>query len=186
MLSISQFEARSARRSIRVALADGQALLNQALGLVIEQQPGLALVGTARTCAAALQLVLRTQPDVLLLAAALPGGDGVALASTLREVCPNTRILILTSQADDDARQRALAAGAVGMLDKDRSVDEVLAGIRLAAAQHRVGPMLPIRQRARPENGSLALAAVVKGESPLSAAGRERRVPTDGAGSHGL
>ena len=177
MLSLSQFEARSARRSTRVALADGQALLSQALGLVIEQQPGLTLVGTARTCAAALQLALRTQPDVLLLAAALPDGDGLALAATLRDLCPNTRILILASQADDDARQRTLAAGAVGLLSKDHSVDEVLAGIRLAAAQHRVGPMLPSRWRARPEKIIPALAAVVKGE---------RRAPTDGAGAHGL
>jgi two-component system response regulator DesR len=187
MLSLSQFEARSARRSTRVALADGQALLSQALGLVIEQQPGLTLVGTARTCAAALQLALRAQPDVLLLAAELPDGDGVALAATLRDLCPNTRILILASQADDGARQHALAVGAAGILSKDLSVDEVLAGIRLAATQHRVGPMLPSRQRAQPQNLSLGLAAVVKGERPLSAAGRERRAaPTDGTRPHGM
>ena len=183
MLSLSQFEARSANRNIRVALADHQALLSEALGLIIEREPGLVLVGSAHTCAAALQLALRTQPDVLLLEAALPDGDSLHLAATLRDVCPSTRILLLATQVDDAVRRQAPPVGTAGWLSKQASVDEVLVAIRQAAVRHRVGPMLPGRWRQAAANLSLSRVTIATGENEAPPAGRERRpLPGDGLG----
>lgn len=183
MLSLSQFEARSANRNIRVALADHQVLLSEALGLIIEREPGLVLVGVAHSCATALQLALRTQPDVLLLEVALPDGDSLHLAATLRDVCPSTRVLLLAAQADDALRRQAPAVGAAGWLSKQASVDEVLVAIRQAAGRHRVGPMLPSRWRLAAANLSLSPVTSLPGENETPPASRERRpLPGDGLG----
>jgi DNA-binding NarL/FixJ family response regulator len=184
-LPLAQAVARSENRLTRVALADDQALLSQALGLIIEREPGLALVGTARSCADTLELALRTQPDVLLLEARFADGSGLALAATLRGLCPRTRLLILTTQSDDVTRQQALAAGAVALLGKHLSVDEVLSAIRLAAGWQPVGPMLPRRGQLSPATLAFVRLLADPSADPLSGTGLDRHAPAGGYASNG-
>lgn len=125
---------------IRIALVDDHQLMTQAMALVLGQEPDLAFVGSAATCAEGLALAIGTCPDVLLLDVSLPDGDGLEIVAALRAACPQTQVLVLTSMADENTLLRAVEAGAAGFVGKHRPVAEVLAAVRQAAAGEMVMP----------------------------------------------
>jgi DNA-binding NarL/FixJ family response regulator len=166
----------STDKVIRIAIVDDHELLAQALSMVVDQEPDLAMVGWTHSCAGAEALVARTCPDVLLLDVSLPDGDGLALMPRLRAACPATQVLVLTSMADENTLLRALEAGVSGFFGKHRPVAEVLAAVRQAADGELVMPTalllgLLARQRAQPARTP---AAPPPGREPLTA--REREV----------
>ena len=124
----------------RLALVDDHQLMTQALALVLEQEADLRLVGSAATCAEALELAAHTQPDVLLLDVSLPDGSGLACVPELRARAPGMQILILTSMADAATLLQAVELGVSGFIGKQRPVVEVLKAIRQAAAGEVVMP----------------------------------------------
>ncbi len=70
--------------------------------------------------------------DVVLMDLVMPGMDGAAATKAIREPCPQTQVLALTSFKEDDLVQGALQAGAIGYLLKNISGDELAAAIRAA------------------------------------------------------
>lgn len=145
------------KETIRVAILDDHQMLIEALSLIINNEPDMHMIGYVNVCSGVRELVQRTCPDVLLLDVSLPDGDGLSLVPQLRELCPETQILVLTSLADENTLLRAVEAGVNGFVGKHRPVAEVFTAIRQAADGEIVMPsnllvgLLTRRQVPRPE-----------------------------------
>ena len=117
----------------RVVVADDQDLVRSGLQLVLEAR-GCEVVGTAGNGREAVDVVLRTLPDVVLMDLRMPVMDGIAATRELTEAgCP-TRVLVLTTYDLDRYVYDALAAGAAGFLLKATPPDRLVEGIRTVAA----------------------------------------------------
>jgi NarL family two-component system response regulator LiaR len=120
--------------TIRVAIADDHAVVRQGLRTFLELQDGMDVVGEAADGEEAVALVERTAPDVLLLDLVMPRVDGLEAIRLIRERAPATRILVLTSFADDRTVLPAVRAGAAGYLLKDVQPPELAGAIRTVHA----------------------------------------------------
>jgi DNA-binding NarL/FixJ family response regulator len=120
--------------TIRVAIADDHAVVRQGLRTFLELQGDMEVVGEAVDGADAVDLVERTAPDVVLLDLVMPRVDGIEATRRIRERSPATRILVLTSFADDHTVLPAIRAGAAGYLLKDVQPPELAAAIRTVHA----------------------------------------------------
>ncbi|WP_330457334.1 response regulator transcription factor [Streptomyces sp. NBC_00820] len=121
--------------TIRVLLADDQALLRSAFRVLVESEPDMAVVGEASDGAEAVRLAKEEKADVVLMDIRMPGTDGLA-ATRLISADPalaQVRVVILTTFEVDDYVVRALRAGASGFLGKGSEPEELLNAIRLAA-----------------------------------------------------
>ncbi len=125
---------------IRVAMIDDQALFRSGLGLVIDSQPDLTVVGEAADGSEAVDLVRRTTPDVVLMDVRMPTVDGV---TATRSLCAEfgddgPKVLVLTTFDLDAAVADAIEAGASGFLLKDAQPEFLLGAIRSVAAGSQV------------------------------------------------
>ena len=119
---------------IRVAIADDHAVVRQGLRTFLELQDEIEVVGEAADGEEAVALVARTVPDVALIDLVMPRVDGIEAIRRIRERCPATRILVLTSFADDHTVLPAVRAGAAGYLLKDVQPPELVSAIRTVHA----------------------------------------------------
>jgi DNA-binding NarL/FixJ family response regulator len=119
---------------IRVLLADDHGVLRDGLARVIEAQPDLELAATAANGAEAVELCRKATPDLVLMDLEMPVMDGIEATRAILAEAPTTVVLVLTSFSDQRRITGALDAGAVGYLLKDASAEEVVRGIRTAAA----------------------------------------------------
>jgi two-component system, NarL family, response regulator LiaR len=120
--------------TIRVAIADDHAVVRQGLRTFLGLQEGMEVVGEAADGEEAVALVERTAPDVVLLDLVMPRVDGLEAIRRIRERAPATRILVLTSFADDHTVLPAVRAGAAGYLLKDVQPPELAGAIRTVHA----------------------------------------------------
>ena len=118
---------------IRVLIADDQTLVRQGIRTLLEMDREISVVGEAADAAEAIELVLGSPVDVLLLDIRMPGEDGIAVLRNLsaRNALPPT--LILTTFDDSDVVLDGIRAGARGFLLKDVSYQQLLAAIRAVA-----------------------------------------------------
>jgi DNA-binding NarL/FixJ family response regulator len=121
----------SEHEPIRILLADDEPALCSALHLLLEQEPGLTVVGEAAESSSTLRQVAALQPDLLLIDWELTGATGTALITMLRASAPGVRIIALSSRPE--ARLTALAAGADAFVSKGNPPDSLLSAI------HRLG-----------------------------------------------
>jgi DNA-binding NarL/FixJ family response regulator len=124
--------------TIRVVLADDQAVVRDGLVLLLSASDYVTVVGAAADGDEAVALVLAHRPDVALLDLRMPKRSGAEVAAVIAAEAPDVRVLVLTTFADDDAILPALRAGAAGYLTKDASGEELVAAIRTVAAGHTV------------------------------------------------
>ena len=120
--------------TIRVLIADDQRVVRDGLSMLVGLIDGVEVVGTACDGAEAVRLAGAHNPDVILMDLRMPGTDGIAATADLRERLPATRVLVLTTYADEDAIVPALQAGALGYLTKDASAEQIQAAIRAVHA----------------------------------------------------
>ena len=120
--------------SIRVLIADDQALVRAGFRMVLEAESDLEVVGEAADGAEAVSVALETEPDVILMDVRMPNVDGLEATRRLlagRE--DGLRVLILTTFDLDEYVYEALRAGASGFLLKDTPPEELIEGIRVVA-----------------------------------------------------
>ena len=122
--------------TIRVLLADDQALLRATFRILIDSTDDLEVVAEAADGAQAIELTRRHHPDVVLMDIRMPGTDGLAATAAICNdpQLSDTRVLILTTFEIDEYVAKAVRAGASGFLGKDVGTDELLVGIRTVAA----------------------------------------------------
>jgi DNA-binding NarL/FixJ family response regulator len=118
---------------IRVAVVDDHDLLRRGLRELLEEH-GFDVVGEAGDGDAAIELVARTTPDVVLMDISMPGRTGLEATRSIRASTPNARVVILTVSPDEGDVDDAILAGACGYLLKDADPDAIVAAIRAAAA----------------------------------------------------
>ncbi|MEU6947055.1 response regulator transcription factor [Streptomyces sp. NPDC046316] len=122
--------------TIRVLLADDQALLRSAFKVLVNSEPDMEVVAEAADGAEAVALARSTRADVVLMDIRMPGTDGLA-ATRLITADPElaaVRIVMLTTFEVDEYVVQSLRAGASGFLGKGAEPDELLNAIRIAAA----------------------------------------------------
>ncbi len=126
--------------TIKVLIADDQALIRAGLTMLLDAQPDLEVVAEAAEGAEAVRLAELHRVDVVLMDVRMPGTDGVAATRALcadrrsDDSAPGPKVLILTTFDDDDAVYGALSAGASGYLLKHAVPHDLLAAIRRVAA----------------------------------------------------
>jgi DNA-binding NarL/FixJ family response regulator len=123
---------------VRVVVVDDQRIVRDGLVTVVGTLEGVEVVGSAADGAEALEVVARTAPDVVLMDLRMPGVDGVAATGAIRRDHPATRVVVLTTYADDESVLAALSAGASGYLTKDASREDIRRALEAAAAGHAV------------------------------------------------
>jgi DNA-binding NarL/FixJ family response regulator len=118
---------------IRVLLVDDHEIVRLGLMTLINDQPEMEVVGEAGNASEALRAVDRLRPDVVMMDVRLPGEGGIEATRRITEQFPNTRVVMLTSFADDELVVSAIRAGAVGYVLKQVGNDELLRAITAAA-----------------------------------------------------
>ncbi|MER7281148.1 response regulator transcription factor [Dactylosporangium sp. NPDC000244] len=122
--------------TIRVLLADDQALIRAGFKMIIDAEDGMQVVAEASDGREAVDLARSQRADVVLMDIRMPGVDGL---EATRRICADdglagVRVLVLTTFEDDDNVVLALQAGASGFLGKSVAPDDLLAAIRVVAA----------------------------------------------------
>ena len=142
--------------TIRLLLADDQALVRGALSALLGLEPDLEVVAEVGSGDQVVPAALAHRPDVALLDVEMPGTDGISATARLREAAPDVRVLIVTTFGRPGYLRRALQAGASGFVVKDTPAAQLADAVRRVHAGLRV--VDPV----------LATDSLVAGESPLT------------------
>jgi two-component system response regulator DevR len=117
----------------RVLLVDDHEVVRLGLMTLINDQPNMQVVGEAGTTAEAVRAVERLQPDVVLMDIRMPGEGGIEATQQIAARFPATKVVMLTSFADDELIVRAIRAGAAGYVLKQVGNEELLRAITAVA-----------------------------------------------------
>ena len=145
--------------TIRLMLADDHRMLREGLRRSMEDL-GFDVVGEAADGAEAVMLAERLSPDVVLMDVSMPNCDGVEACRQMKEISPNSKVVMLTMHIDQETLGAALRAGAIGYLVKDCTTDVIADAVRMAARGDTV---------LSPQLAATLLAEVRKMEQPRSA-----------------
>ena len=113
-----------------ILIVDDHPVLRRGLTSLIEPEPDLAVCGEAATCAAALEAIRESRPDLVIVDLELEGCDGLDLVKDMKKHHPKIPTLVLSMHDESVYAARALRAGARGYLSKQQLDDTVLAAIR--------------------------------------------------------
>jgi signal transduction histidine kinase len=127
--------------SLRIVLVDDTADLRLLLRVVIESQSGFHVVGEAGDGAAGVELIRQERPDLVLLDLAMPIMDGLEALPLIREVSPETRIVVLSGFEAASMAESALAAGADAYLQKGATPEEIVSLIAQTASGAASSPV---------------------------------------------
>ncbi|NHA67318.1 response regulator transcription factor [Phycicoccus flavus] len=142
--------------TIRLVLADDQALVRGALAALLDLEPDLEVVGQAENGEEVLTVVEETAPDVVLMDVEMPGGDGIEATTRIRERHPSVHVLVVTTFGRPGYLRRAMQAGASGFVVKDTPAAGLADAVRRAHAGLRV------------VDPALAADSLALGDSPLT------------------
>lgn len=117
----------------RILLVDDHAIVRLGLMTLLNDQPDMEVVGEASTAGEAVKAVEKLQPDVVLMDIRLPGEGGIEATKQVTARFPNSKVVMLTSFADDELVVRAIRAGAVGYVLKQVGNEELIRAIQAAA-----------------------------------------------------
>lgn len=136
--------------TIRILLCDDHELVRRGLRTVLAEVHGYEVVGEAGDADEALREVGRLQPHVVVMDVRLPGRSGVEACREIRSAHPDTRVLMLTSFADDDALFSSIMAGASGYVLKQVRGSDLVGAIReVAAGRSLLDPAVTARVLSR-------------------------------------
>ncbi len=181
---------------IRVMLVDDHEIVRDGLREILELSGGFEVVGQAADGEAAVEVAQRVNPDVIVMDVMMPVKNGIDACREIADILPDTRLLILTAAAEEDAMMEAVAAGATGYLQKHsgkeillRTLHEVaggeytipadvirrvLAGLRAGRPQRKMYDPGKLTPREREiltlfaQGKSYAMIAKVRGNQPVT------------------
>jgi DNA-binding NarL/FixJ family response regulator len=130
--------AENPAEPVTVIVADDQSAVREGLVLLLGTLPGIVVAGQAADGNAAVELVAAASPQVVLMDLNMPGGGGVSATRCITADHPGTRVVVLTTYADDESIISALQAGALGYLTKDATRAEIGRAVLAAAAGQAV------------------------------------------------
>ena len=118
-----------------IVLADDHAVVRQGLRALLDDEPGLAVVGEAADGITAVDLVKELRPSVLVVDIMMPGLSGLDVAQRIaRRRSPKTKVVILSMHSDEAYRIKALQNGALAYVRKDAGASELIQAIHAAAS----------------------------------------------------
>jgi DNA-binding NarL/FixJ family response regulator len=120
-------------KKTRILLVDDHDIVRLGLMTLLNDQPDMEVIGEASTAGEAVKATEKLQPDVVLMDIRLPGEGGIEATGQVTRRFPNSKVVMLTSFADDELVVRAIRAGAVGYVLKQVGNEELLRAIRAAA-----------------------------------------------------
>ena len=139
-------DTEASGNSIRVLIADDQALIRDGLEMVLGLSSGIEVAGTAADGDEAVRLAGERRPDVVLMDLRMPRVDGVEATRRIKAAHPSVQIVVLTTYSDDDSVFAALRAGARGYLLKESEGADIARAVRAAARSEAVfGPRIADR-----------------------------------------
>jgi len=142
----------SKRDPVTVLLVDDHEVVRVGLHTVLSRQEDIQIVGEAATVDDAIREACQHKPDIVLMDVRLSGDSGVDACRAIRDSCPNTRVLFLTSYQDEEAVLAAVIGGAHGYLLKQVPADSLLRAIySVAEGQSILDPAItqPLLARMR-------------------------------------
>ncbi|HVF02002.1 MAG TPA: response regulator transcription factor [Rubrobacteraceae bacterium] len=119
---------------IRVAVVDDQRLFTRGLSGLVDMLPETEVVGAAYDGEEAVELCRKEEPDVVLMDISMPKMDGISATREIRDLLPQTAIIILTAHEDDEHVFEGIKAGAQGYLLKDAELEDLSRAIRTVHA----------------------------------------------------
>jgi DNA-binding NarL/FixJ family response regulator len=136
-------------------IVDDHDVVREGLRALIQKQTQCTLVAEADTVASAVKEAIRAKPDVVIMDVRLPDGSGVEACREIRASRPDTKVLMLTSYADEEAVLSSIMAGASGyLLKQTRSQDLVRAVERVARGESLLDPSVTTRLLERLRSGA--------------------------------
>jgi DNA-binding NarL/FixJ family response regulator len=128
---------------IAVLIVDDHEVVREGLRLALSRSPTIRVVGEASDGAAAVELAIRRNPDVILMDIRMPGMDGIDATRLVTERAPDCKVLIFTAHSDRSLLARSFEAGAKGYILKEAAHQTVVRAIeKVAAGEGYVDPAL--------------------------------------------
>ncbi len=145
-----------AERRVRVVIADDEPDMRRLLNLSFMLDDRFEVVGEAVDGRDTLETVRLTRPDLLVLDRQMPVMDGVTALPEVRRISPHTAVVVYTAAGDQGAYQAALAAGAVGVLDKADAVTTIVDELAEILVRHWAAPDATVEVRVGPIPAAIA------------------------------
>ena len=158
---------------LRILLADDHVTVRQGLKMLIDSQDDMTVVSEASDGTAAVEQARTVRPDVVVMDISMPGMNGLVATRTLKQIQPDSVIVILTRHGDDAYLQELLRAGADGYVLKQSAASELLQAIRATAVR---GQYLDSALTARVTAGFLAKSGRKAQATGVSVSERESEV----------
>lgn len=133
------------RKPAHVVIAEDNAVAREVLRGIIMRDAAFRLVGEAVNGHVALELVKSLRPDLVCLDVMMPGLDGLSVMRTINDLCPETRVVLVTGQATSEVVKEALAQRAAGLVVKPYSAQKLLQALH-GALSKPAGTKLEARQ----------------------------------------
>jgi len=158
---------------LRILLADDHVTVRQGLKMLIDSQDDMTVVSEASDGTAAVEQARTLRPDVVVMDISMPGMNGLVATRTLKQIQPDSVVVILTRHGDDAYLQELLRAGADGYVLKQSAASELLQAIRATAVR---GQYLDSALTARVTAGFLAKSGRKAQVTGVSVSERESEV----------
>lgn len=164
--------------SVTVFLADDHAVLREGLRLLLSSEPEIEVVGEAANGREAVERVPECYPDVVIMDIAMPEMNGIEAARQIADLCPDTRVLVLSMYSSSEHILRALEAGVRGYLLKESVGTEVVSAIHAVCAGRfymgrKIAHLMSEQQVRAAHMASTAMQALSAVKAPVSAAASE-------------
>jgi DNA-binding NarL/FixJ family response regulator len=123
---------------VRVAVVDDQRLFAKGLSGLVDMLPETMVVGVAYDGEEAVELCRKEEPDVVLMDISMPKMDGISATREIRDLLPQTAVIILTAHEDNEHVFEGIKAGAQGYLLKDAELEDLSVAIRTVHAGNTI------------------------------------------------
>jgi len=138
------------KKHLRIIIVDDHEVVRLGLRALLERHPSFSVVDEAGTAKEAVQKVLQHRPEVVVMDIRLPGGNGIEACREIVSQAPETKVIMLTSFAEDDMLFEAIAAGASGYVLKQIGGDDLVHAIEsVGRGEALLDPILTQRVFAR-------------------------------------